>query len=852
MEAFASVSRNKIVKVSAPAGFGKTVVMAQMAEYCRSQNMVVAWLALDESDNDIYRFLCSFSDALRFAGNVSVADDGELNAGIADSIMSFFDSLSRPIAMFFDSLECINNKAVLDLLYRGLQSVPDSSVVVIGARVEPAINFTVFRDNGEITEIGMKELKFSFEDTEQLYQNNLKLGLKPEDVAALYAHSEGWITALWLAALALRGCSNASDIIKGFTGTHASLAVYLAEEVLGSVDESIQNFLLNTSLIEVLDEGICNLILGVDNSYLMLQECENKNLLYREVMGENIEYRCNSMFRAYLYSQFSVRFSESERHKVHALACDYYNHLDRPVPAIRHAAAANLPDLAVALLRENVLSLLGRGRVRLLSGLIELVYPENKISDPLLEVIYAWCIAFSRGPIVAFALIENVNEANLHDQAKDCYLALRSMLLAMMDRVDEAHAVGVDSMHAITGKYPYASAMLHQALSQTSIILGEHELAWAAVDKVRDHMRDVTSEFGLVLAESAGAILDLMSGNLRQATVRIRLAISDYNVSRRSEGPGIAMANIHLAEMLYDSGQIENAKSLLVRNLSLVRDIGPPDALIAGHVILSRIASQQGSDDLALELLARLESDGYRLQIPRIIASAKLERANFYIFNKDFSSAAEQINESRGVYHWEDITNHWYLSNDILYPELVNYRLQIHSGKSASVVLDIRSELKHAELKRRDRRALKLKILLAEALFQDGQKNLALRVMTRAVQYADREGFIATFEEESELAAVLRQEVLNLGESKMTPSVDAGGSSGNDVVNSPVLEQWLTGKEQQVILLLAQGMSNSVIAERMFVSVSTVRTHLRNINLKLNASNRTEALVIARQLGILR
>ena len=851
IDSFGTGIHGRIVKLSAPGGFGKTVAMAQIAEHCRQQGMLVVWLNLNQSDNDISQFLRGFSASLRLAGNANI--DTDENASIADGIMEFFDTLSLPVAVFFDSLECVTNTAVLDLIYRGLQYMPSSSVIVIATRVEPEINFSRFRARGELTEFAAKDLRFSLEEARELFLEKLRLDIKPNDVRSLHAHTEGWSTALWLAALALQGRPDAKSVIERFSGEDTSFSAYLTEEVLAIIPTHVLTFLLHTSLLEELDEKVCNLIVGAQNCRTLLRECEMQNLLFREEIEGQERFRFNTLFREYLYAQFTQRFSTTEVQRAHYLACEYYISLKRPIPAIRQAIAAKRQDVAITLLQENMFVLLGRGRMRLLSGLIELVYKHDPVTDPLLSVIYAWCVTFTRGPSTALALVERLDEAALPEQARDYYLSLHPMLLAMMDRVDEAHALGLESIDRSSGHYPYANAMLHQVLSQTCIILGEHELARNEVDHARLAMRDVTGEFGLVLAESAGAILDLMAGRLRQATARIRLAIREYNALRRSDDSGIAMAMIHLAEMLYDSGQSGQAKDLLERNISLVRDIGPPDALIAGHVILSRIAAKDKDFDLAMELLVSLEADGYRLQINRVVASAKLQRANIYIQLEDYHSAYEQLTKAQQLYDWSHCASYWFLANDLLYPEIVNIRLHIRSGKAGTILSKLRAELKQAEAQLRNRRTLKLRILLAEAMYLNNEKNLAMRLMTRTINDAAKEDFVTIFDDEGEVVYSLRNEVTQQkGDDVASDTTDRHGSAKELVTHSALLEDALTPKEQQVLALLAQGISNAKIAASMYVSESTVRTHLRNINLKLNATNRTQALVIARQLGILR
>ena len=420
------------------------------------------------------------------------------------------------------------------------------------------------------------------------------------------------------------------------------------------------------------------------------------------------------------------------------------------------------------------------------------------------------------------------------------------MLLAMTDRIDEAHRLGQETLPRIPPEARFARSMLCQALAQTSIILGEAEAARGFIAQARTAQREAGNAFGIALAESAAALLDLMEGRLKQASTCISA------ISSRPAQPdliGNAVAAVQLAEVLYESDQCEAARRLLFVHAPLVQEVGLPDALITAHVLQSRIADAGNDYDHALKALDELENSGHRLRLPRAVASARLERTRLYLAHGDPAEALAQLDLAEKALDWNALKARWYVANDTLNPDIARLRWMIRTGEAEAAVPLLRAELATAESRHRERRALKLRILLAEALHGANERKLGLRTLARARQLAEPEGFIRTFLEEGPFVQAMLREIGSRRSQSPAEAVVAAPPAGDSP--AVMLDDPLTHKELQVLALLAQGCRNTTMAERLFVSESTVRTHLRNINLKLHAANRTEAAVIGRRLGLI-
>jgi LuxR family transcriptional regulator, maltose regulon positive regulatory protein len=845
----------KLVVIQAPAGFGKTTAMMQFVEADRRMGNAVAWISLDDNDNDVSRFLRGFTLAMANA-NPDIPLPGtssSRNAELADWIIDTIEAANNPTSIYFDNFEVLRNPVVIGLIQSGTNSLPPGSRCIVASRRSTDLSLSKLRARGQLIELNSDDLRFTREETSTYLCSQRGVDLNSDQLEHLYSSTEGWAVALWLASLALQGRSDTNEFINSFSGSNAAVASYLAEDVLSALPTDLQKFLLQISILNDIREDLCNVVCQRDDSLALLQQLYHQNLFVTLTDEQQQVYSFHALFHDFLSNQLDKEYPH-EVQALHARAAEAYLASNCIIPAIRHSLKAELYSKATGLIREHATRLLNDGRLRLLAGFLD-YFPRTEIDKhPDLKLLKAWCVTFTVSPREALRIISELNPASLSTDETENLIVLKPMLLGMMDHIEEGHKLGLDALQIVNPSNHFARAMLSQALTQTSIILGEHDAARSYVDHARRSQSDGGGTFGAVLAESAEGLLDLMKGHLKQATQHMRHAMETFAASRNGDRRGISLAAIQLGEALYEADELTEASKLLSAYAPLVQDIGPADALISAHVIQARILFETDADG-ALDLLSELENRGHALHLPRVVASARLQRATFWLSNGDIDGSYEQIQLAEQCFDWPDLNNRWYIANDSLTPQICRLRWTLRSGKVGAALPKLRDALKEAERTQHVRRALKLRILLAEAQHQDGQRNMALRTMGRAVRMANDEGFIRTFLEEGPKVTSLLREMQTHGseadfslgtnlEQHLSQVTQPSATAGN-MPSDP-----LTPKELQVLALLAEGLSNIAMSERLFVSESTVRTHLRSINLKLNAANRTEAVVIARRNGL--
>lgn len=854
----------KLVLVRAPAGFGKTTAMLQLRERYEQEGTACAWLNLDEADNDPPRFLTYFGLALRSVLDVAPGDSELLerrNASAGELAMMLMDRIQRhraPFVVFLDEFEVLHNTAVLELIAQGIDRLPQGSQIVIGSRRVPDIGLGRLRARGQLLEVDPTQLRFSAEEASEFLNRQRGLSIKSDQVQRLHRSTEGWVAALWLASVALERRKDVDAFIAGFTGSNADVAEYLAEDVLTSQSAELREFLLHTCVLDVLTPTLCDAVRERDDSADLIGQIERANLFLSPVDEARSGWRYHSLFSGFLRETLR-RTQPKTLPLLHRRAAESYLRDARPIPAIHHAFASGDIAYALRLLGEEADALLGRGRLRLLTNWLDPLPATELSRHPRLRAIHGWAVNFTRGPRETLRLMEGVEPEALDDpEAAAQWTALRLMALAMSDRIDDAHEPALACANGLKTSSPFAYGMLSQTLANTHMILGRFNEARHYADEARRSLADREADFLSAQSEAVEAAIDLMQGRLKQATVRLRAACGDEAGGiGRNVFPGVL-----LAEALYEAGDRDTAERMLSVFAPIVRDLGLADHLIGAHVLLARLLGERGEIEGALKTLADLETSGHRLALPRAVGCARLERARRLLAQNDLAAAREQIQRADDAAIWETVNVRCFIANDLSNPVLAKLRWQLRSGAVSEALCGLKVVLESAEREQRHRRAFKLRILLAEALNADGQRKPAMRMLGRALDFAAGEGFVTAFLDEGPAVQALLGEYFQAREGEsdgraqdhLARLLQHNASSravADPVAAAPAaLAEALTRKEIQVLELLALGYSNNAMAEKLFVSETTVRTHLRNINVKLQAGSRTQAIVIARRMRL--
>ena len=895
----------KLVLVRAPAGFGKTTAMVQARAALAAQGIDTAWLTLERTDNDVPRFLACLRQALApIIGEVTTSD----------APLALVDALATqpsPFALFLDDFELITEPAVLGLVREIIDHLPRRGQLVLGSRSLPDLGLGRLRAAGQLLEIDAEHLRFSRSETEALFALRHgggqagALGSDRAHLDDLHRKTEGWIAALWLASMALDAVlarqGSVADYIAHFSGSDRAVADFLAEDVLARQRPEIRDFLLRTSILRQFNAPLCQALNPRIDAQRTLAQLDAANLFITPIGGgagggmgggkgngpgaavlpdSQPEWRYHSLFADFLRAQLA-REQPDELARLHLAASGWYESQGRPVPAIDHAIEGGDAPLAIELLASHALTFLEQGRMRLLARWFAALPAKAMADRPMLQVVSLWACTLTRGPWEAMAQLHQSGCENSTDPAVRAHVhALQPMLLAMMDRVEDALAIGREHLAQVPTGQPFADSVLCNAMAHVMGVLGEREQAQRLLDAARRGQQG--AGFNRMYSESVEGLLDLQQGRLRLATARFRLALGLGTGGPAAGGigggygptHGNAWAGVLYAGAVYEAHQLAQAEHLLNVYLPLARDVGLPDHMILSHGMRSRIAFERGDIDAALQTLTELEYLGHHRQLPRVVASARLERARVLVLQGQADAAAQALDRADDTDVWQRVARHRLSAHDLDDIVIGRLRWQVQFGDAASAARQAGAAAVQALAADRQRRALKLQVLQALALQRTGAPGdaaAAVALMLKVLQAAQAEGFVRLLLDEGPAVSTLlrrtRTALHDAGNGRVDPLLDdcvqrliglcrdEGPTDEADLLPaaapSAPLDEPLTRKEIRVLHLLAEGYSNSAMAEKLFVSDSTVRTHLRNINMKLNARSRTQALAIARRLGVL-
>lgn len=842
----------KLVLVHAPAGFGKTTAMVQIREALEARNVATAWLTLDAADNDTPRFLASLSAAIDQLGFEHI--------GAAQDPLSLLAIGQTPCALFLDDFEVIREPGVLGLIRELVEHLPHNGQVVIGSRNQPNLGLSRLRARGQLAELETEALRFSPSEAADFFRlRGFELSLEAVDRAL--QETEGWAAALWLLSLTLQRSSPSSDAIARLSTSESGIAEYLTDEVLSRQEPAVRDFLLRSSILHHLSTPVCQALLPHIDCDAMLQSLHRRNIFLVPLEGTPGLFRYHSLFAEFLRHQLRREYPD-EVARLHLAASGWYESQQRPVPAIDHAIAGGDYPHALYLLEHHGHHLLEEGRMRLLNRWFTAIPHEMLRKRQQLYVIAVWARCFSLGPWTAMKLLQQSGCQDSDDrQVQDHVLALRPVLMVMLDRYQEAHEAGRCGLARLPTANAFIDGVLLNVMAHIVSVIGERHEAVHLLDDAR--RAQPNGAFNRMYAETGEGNLDLREGRLRQAMARFRMAVTAspgamaYNYSQ-----GNAWAGVPYVSVLYETNDLVTAERLLNVYLPLVRDVGLPDHMISSHRLRARLAFLRGDVDTAFLTLIELEYFGHQRQLRRVTASAKLERSRLLALQGHAAAALDELERSVAL---DALRDDLRPALDVEDSFIGRMRIDLQFGDPEALIEPLETEWRAAQKSGRRHRALKLRLLLAIAALRRADVSRAVSEAHPLLMEACREGFVRLLLDEGPIVApLLRRMQSFLAESVRDPIlleyvhrlVDLLGSVGaeeshNRGESTAGPAEPLTRKEIRILQLLAEGYSNSTMAEKLFISDSTVRTHLRNISAKLNSRSRTQAVAIARRLGII-
>lgn len=897
----------RLALLSAPAGFGKTTLIT---EWVCAAAREIAWLSLDEGDNDPLRFLAYLIAALQQAdGRIGRSVQSLLQpAGLAQTNVTALNRLiapliapliaaiaaaGTPLVLVLDDYHFITNDAVHDITRFLLEHQPPIMHTVINTREDPPLPLPRLRARNQIVELRERDLRFTAAEAAAFLSQTMRLTLSPNIVEALEARTEGWIAGLQLAALALQdmatrqgGLADTRTFIAAFSGDNRYVLDYLVAEVLQRQPPAIRDFLRHTVILDRLTAPLCDAVTGRDDSQAMLERLDAANLFLIPLDHRREWYRYHRLFAETLRPTLPPDKAARLHH--HA-ALWYESHSEMPT-AIQHAlsGAAVADDPAVAngllhdaerLIRQAADPTLHSGGVAVVHGWLDALPDARVRADSVLATAKGWILALTGDvePAEAYAdAAEACLRATYPDTFPDAtgkrprpgkvptadlgklwllrgYIALgRRDYARATDHIDAA-------LRLLKKEHPHWRILGLWGMAEAQERTGDIAKAIATLREAQQIGKTLENQvFAVVVEMSLAAALD-SHGKRREAVTLCNQAIERYTDAAGQPSPLAGLVFTRLALLHYEANQLEQARQYHEKGQALSEPLAIGSLLMFSLGIAAPILYASGETEAALDAVQRAQ---------RFASEEALTDAHW------LAATEADLRLRHGDL---DLVTQWaetaHLSPDDapqylrIEEHLVYARLLLVQGRIA----DARQWLSRLERFTQERGLGRwlISVYIVQALTEDaaGYHPTALERLTRAVKLAAPQDYVRVFLDEAARVLALLPDVKRAAPAFVEQILAEGGAVRDQPQqisrqmlardHNPALPalqalvEPLSEREIEVLRFLALGFSNKEIAAKLFIAAGTVKQHLKSIYSKLDVHNRTEATHRAGELGLL-
>ncbi|MBN1666276.1 MAG: hypothetical protein JW862_04285 [Anaerolineales bacterium] len=879
-----------VLLVSAPAGFGKTTCLGAWVAGLREQP--VAWLSLEAADDDPGRFFLYLLAALQqVASGLGGEIEPVLRAGqlppaeiLAATLVNDLAAWGQTCLLVLDDFQVIQDPNILAVMGQWVDHLPVGCHLVLGTREDPPLPLARLRAQGRLTEIRVGDLRFSAAETEGFLQGVMGLPLAPGEVKLLAERTEGWPAGLHLVALSLRNHSDAAGFIASLHGSQRFILTYLTEEVLDQQPSEVLDFLLQTAILERLSPGLCQAVTGRPDSRGMLQRllAENLFLLALDETGE--WYRYHPLF-ADLLRALGEKAPAIETAQLHRRASRWYQGAGMLPEAIQHALAGADYETAVRLIESQTMDLLMQWHIKTVDGWAQEIPPVWIEGSPRANLVFAWLYLMRADPLGAGPYLARLFHlfsqpgVGIQDPALLArWLALQAMLLKAQGKADESLALAAQALEIVPQEEVYTRAQIYVEMAGAHLLLEDKAAAIQAYERITQLSLEARNSTAEMLGISGRALLAIQQGELHYAFEIVSQALQ--RLEHAGLLPPISMALYgELGTIHYQWHQLEEAHHHFQRAIQVGTLSGYSDAALYYGVVLSRLHQIEGDLEAAAEEIHKTLAL-MQIESPAVVGEEVIAQQVRVELALERQAAAEAPLRQRGYaftprFEFPDLEGPVTRPLGLLYISALRVLLHraLTRGELASLAagLDLAGRLIE-EAYSHDILPLVLELRLLRARMRSalGQDAESLADIARAVELAEAEGFITVFVEEGPAMAAGLERFLHEGQLKGVDAAHArkvlaafglppgvGGKPGDagavPAVRAPqrALVEPLTEREIEVLVCMAEGLTYAQIAGRLYISLNTVRTHVKALYAKLAVNNRTQAIAVARELGML-
>jgi len=837
----------KLTLISAPAGFGKTTLLSDWVQDCQ---VPVAWLSLDEGDNDINRFFGHFIAALHSIKRLEAAHIGETSLAALKSnqmksetllvtgLINDIDANLPPFVVILDDFHEIDAAQINEMLRFLVDNLPPNMHIFLASRADPSWSLSRLRIGDQLVEVRAEDLRFTLEEGQVFLNRKMDLHLSLDDVRALEARTEGWIAGLQMAALSMQGRHDKSDFIRSFSGSHHFVLDYLMEEVLKKQKDAIHKFLLKTSILERMTAPLCDAITDREDSHLILSQLETDNLFVIPLDDERRWYRYHHLFVDLLRK----RLHQEHRYSVQSLhqrASAWYEENGLMVDAMTHTLKARDFERAAERIEQIGWATFTRGEMSKVLRWISELPQDILLSRPQLRILNAWALAKSGRLEEVEACLQGVDSKKMRGEVA----AVRAYAAGVHGNLSQT----VELTQIALALLPEAERAMRAIVTQNLGVAyhwgGDPIAATQTLTKAAELTRQAGQKFQTLTTLAILGRAHEIQGNLHMAAEIYQNAVELASEAEEQPVPFAGMAHVGMAGVLYEWNDLEGALEHALEGVRLSKLGGFVVYQVFGYAILAKIYEANRDHEQANEMLRKAEWLGQESEYDLVMALVAEMRVRMWMNQKNFQAA-----NTWAQAHLTDSTENLDSAEEIT--QITVARVFAGQGKFKEALSLINQLLAPAQDARRMENVLKiltLQAVVCQGLHKLGRAN---SVLEQALSFAESEGYYRIFVDHGEpmgrlLRSALKQGVYPNYVARLLEQSEKGAEPAQALIDP------LSDRETEVLRLIVAGLSNQEIAADLIIAESTVKTHINHIYGKLNVTSRAQAIAKAREFNLL-